>query len=364
MINLSEFSIENLKKIQKVLKIILDELEIQEINRLTGNKILLKRFEKEGIFYEEIVSILNKVNNEREKPILEVLNESIDYQELRSGEFSELERLENENIGLEFSDFSKKDLKENIILRIENLNGLKEIKEKIDKKLKEVAITRVEEIRGQFEEMNEKQEEKEALKREIVEETNKKLEEQRKIFEKLGKQFSSLIPPNSISAFKKYEELLKKISKQYEPLRNALKEISRLQSTTEYAKNYLTPALQCLAAPIKQIEEQMKKIGKMYSTIKIPDSRLLNSKVIISSDMMQVKQETETASEIKEIRTLLQRLTENAKNKQDLTQKKIEKGLNEIKKPKWYQKWWMVYIVYPLLVVIIGGLVIKYWAFI
>jgi len=169
-----ELSTENLERIQKVLKIILDALEIQGINRLVDNKILIKKFEREGVFYEEVISILNKVNNEREKPILEVLNESIDYQELRSGKFSELERLENENVGIEFLDISREDLEKNIILRIENLNGLKEIKEEIDGKLKEVAINRVEEIKKQLEELREKQEERKELKQEILEEIKEK----------------------------------------------------------------------------------------------------------------------------------------------------------------------------------------------
>ena len=157
MKNLNELSTENLERIQKVLKIILDELELQEINRLAGNKIPLKRFEKEDIFYEEVVSILNTINKEEKKSVLEVLNESLEDDELKDWDNSfkslkELERFENERIGLKFLGFSKKDLKENIILIIKNLNRLKEIKEEIDRKLKEVAKIRAKEIRRQFEE--------------------------------------------------------------------------------------------------------------------------------------------------------------------------------------------------------------------
>jgi len=155
MLDLSNLSQENLERIQRILKIILDELEIQDINRLAGNKILIKKFEKEGIFYEEVISILNKINNEREKPILEVLNESIDYQELRSGELSELERLENENIGMKFLDISREDLDKNIILRPKNLNLiniLRENKEGIDGELKKRAEAYAKEIRRAFKE--------------------------------------------------------------------------------------------------------------------------------------------------------------------------------------------------------------------
>jgi len=150
-----ELSTENLERIQKVLKIILDALEIQGINRLVDNKILIKKFEREGVFYEEVISILNKINNEREKPILEVLNESIDYQELRSGELSELERLENENIGMKFLDISREDLDKNIILRPKNLNLiniLRENKEGIDGELKKRAEAYAKEIRRAFKE--------------------------------------------------------------------------------------------------------------------------------------------------------------------------------------------------------------------
>ncbi|MDD3434544.1 MAG: hypothetical protein PHD96_01305 [Candidatus Pacebacteria bacterium] len=77
MLNLDEFSTENLIKIQKVLKIILDELELQGLNSISCNKIPLKRFGKEGFCYEEIKTILNKINFE-EGRILEIWNEEIE----------------------------------------------------------------------------------------------------------------------------------------------------------------------------------------------------------------------------------------------------------------------------------------------
>ena len=46
MINLSKFSLANLERIQEVLRTVLDELEIQGVNRLAGNKIPIEKIEK------------------------------------------------------------------------------------------------------------------------------------------------------------------------------------------------------------------------------------------------------------------------------------------------------------------------------
>ena len=72
---LNKFSWENLERIQKVLKIILDTLEFQEINRIIGNKIPLKRFEKEGLYYDEVKTVLSGIN--KEGNIIQIKNELI-----------------------------------------------------------------------------------------------------------------------------------------------------------------------------------------------------------------------------------------------------------------------------------------------
>lgn len=185
---------------------------------------------------------------------------------------------------------------------------LKKQSNKPYKERKANAEARAKEMRRQFEELDEKQKEKETLKKEIIEETNKKLEKQRKVFEKLRKQISSLVPRNSVSAFKQYGELLKEISKQSEPIKDALEKIGRLQSTTDYVKNSLTPALQRFATSAKQMEEAMKTL-KEHSRIETP-----NAKALIPSDIRRARQEAETLSELREIRTILQGfLTEKTK---------------------------------------------------
>jgi hypothetical protein len=303
MINLSNLSVKNLEKIQKVLEIVLDLIELQGINRLTGNKIPLKRFEKEDIFYEEVVSILNGINREEKKPVLEVLNESLEYDKLKdwSNSFQslkELERFENERIGLEFLGFSRKDLKENIILRPKNLNLiniLRENKEGVDEELKERAKTRAKEIKRQFEELNERQ----------------------KAFEELGRQISSRVRKDlniPIQYFKSYEETVKKISEQLAPLKNTLEQAGKLQST--YIKNYLTPALQRLAPYLKQAEEEMKKINEIYSSSKTP----YVSKAIFSSDLIEIGQRNQIVSEVRNLRKLVEELqTKDTEKKQELT---------------------------------------------
>lgn len=61
---LTELSPGNLERVQKVLKILMDEVEIRAVNRLTFNKIPLNGFRKEGFEYEDIVAVLRKVDPE------------------------------------------------------------------------------------------------------------------------------------------------------------------------------------------------------------------------------------------------------------------------------------------------------------
>ncbi len=137
------------------------------------------------------------------------------------------------------------------------------------------------------------------------EETNKKIEEQIKPLKKLGKQISLVVHSSSI---RNYEEVFKKISEQLTPIKDTLEKVGRLQSTTEYAKSRLTPALQRLATPVKQMEEAMKTL-KEYSH---PDAE-----VPIPSDIKRVRQEDKIISRIQKIEALLRELLiENVKNKQ------------------------------------------------
>lgn len=64
MIDLNKFSPENLIKIQKVLKIVLDEIEFQPIAGVLGTfvDIPVEKFEKEGIYRSGVESIFYKIN--------------------------------------------------------------------------------------------------------------------------------------------------------------------------------------------------------------------------------------------------------------------------------------------------------------
>jgi len=138
MINLNEFSTENLKKIQKILKILLDELELRGVNELTGTKIPLKIFEKEGFYYDEVTAILRRIN--KEGNIIEITNEELkaSLKDLRGtgvrwpGSDTRFDEIYDTIAG-----FTEEDLERYLILMIENLEKLKEIKQTIDKKLTE-----------------------------------------------------------------------------------------------------------------------------------------------------------------------------------------------------------------------------------
>jgi hypothetical protein len=133
-LNLGDFSMENLEKIQKILKIILDELEMQDINRLAGNKILIKKFEERGIFYEDVDSVIKKINSGEKKDIIRLIDKSIILanEGFTNENFRELKKMDYEQIGLKIWGISKEDLEKNIIIIVKDLNQIKKIKKKID----------------------------------------------------------------------------------------------------------------------------------------------------------------------------------------------------------------------------------------
>jgi len=190
MLDLSQFSQKNLEEAQKILKVVLNWCQFS-FNELTGVvKIPLKRFEKEGIDYYEVIGVIDGMNN-----AIHQLNESFKrdlgsfnsgrYPTQRYGELVILQGFTTKDEYLNFHNISEKDLKNCIILKIEDLNELKETKESIDRKLKDISKTRAEEVRRQFEYLDEKQ----------------------KAFEELGKQISSRIQKDFL------EEGLEKIAK-------------------------------------------------------------------------------------------------------------------------------------------------------
>lgn len=137
----TNFSLENLIKVQKVLKIVLDELELQDINRLCGNKIPIKKFDKEDILLSEAEAILAK----------------IDCVKIMNWEIKQL--FENKDYAVLPPLFSEKDVSENLFLSFlsaEDLNELKKIAEEINRKIKE----KEPEIKNQIEKSGNKKTEK------------------------------------------------------------------------------------------------------------------------------------------------------------------------------------------------------------
>jgi len=179
----------------------------------------------------------------------------------------------------------------------------KQPEEKIDYNNKFYAEIRAKELRRQFEKLNERQKEL------------KELEE--RIYSRIRKELD--VP---IQYFKSYEEIINTISKQLAPAKNALEEISRLQSTT---KSYLTPTLQRLVIPIKQIEEQIKNFNELYKT-----TDHLPSETIISPDVIRIKQGAEMISELKEIRKQIEKFPP----KEGIKIEGLKEGLEKIAKTR------------------------------
>ena len=174
MVNLNELSLENLEKIQKVLKIVLDTIELQGINKLTSNRIPLKNFEKEGLCYDEIRAVFYGID--REKNIIILTNEELKekWEKIKRNtsigfDYSSLNLVERKKEVLkQFHGVLPEDLENYLFFEVKNLNKLKEIKEEIDDKLRKSAKAYIEEMKRQLKE--------EERVREIVKEEQKKIE--------------------------------------------------------------------------------------------------------------------------------------------------------------------------------------------
>ncbi len=183
MINLNKLSTENLERIQKVLKIILDELEIQEINRLVGNKIPLKRFEKEGFSYEEIKTLLYGIDDKHD--IISINN---DYLKEKYEEIKIPGTPGNEPLLKTIYNVSVEDLKNYLLITIKDLNKLKKIKEEVDKKLK--AFT---EKRGKQETKTDKFNEEFSKTEQMLDELESDINEKTRIIESPAKYENGIL---------------------------------------------------------------------------------------------------------------------------------------------------------------------------
>ena len=135
MLNLDKYSAENLERIKKVIEIVLDELELQEINHFAGNKIQLRRFEQEGLFYEQVITILAKIAKEEDN-FFKIANEEIKRKVENSVPFYILDkdikdyaRQSYRKEFLENLQLTEADLRNNIILRLKDDQSIYRLKE-------------------------------------------------------------------------------------------------------------------------------------------------------------------------------------------------------------------------------------------
>ncbi|MEK7519712.1 MAG: hypothetical protein AAB581_00495 [Patescibacteria group bacterium] len=125
---------ENLKIAQKVIKITLDFLQLQPVNRLTEVvKISLQKFENEQVYSDDISGVLNRVDSVKVTNA-ELLYQIKEYQRTRVVFPSSVTAFD-EN---ELPDYlpSKEELKSYVFLKVSSLDGLRRVQDLIDKKLK------------------------------------------------------------------------------------------------------------------------------------------------------------------------------------------------------------------------------------
>jgi two-component sensor histidine kinase len=202
-------------------------------------------------------------------------------QENKNGRKIKIEALDKEK-GIRITDYSSK--------KLPNNQTNPHSSNYDNQSLKKISRARAEEIRKRFEELDERQKE----------------------LEELGKQISYRVLNNfniPSQYLKYYKEVSKKASEQLAPIKEVLEKFKTSESTFVN----LTPAIQRLATPIKQIEEQMKKLNK----ISIPSNLSQDFEITTSPKIRQIEQETQIASDIRDIKTLIQGLlTGNDRKKQ------------------------------------------------
>lgn len=130
---LAKYSAENLERIKKVLKIVSDDLELQGINRLAGNKISLKRFEDQSFFYTEVIEILKVIG--RKVGMYTILNlEIADTHRyaippyIYDSNTTKVEEKNNKEI-LKTLHLTEDDIKNNIVLKANSLGLVDKLKE-------------------------------------------------------------------------------------------------------------------------------------------------------------------------------------------------------------------------------------------
>lgn len=149
MLNLDKYSPENLGRIRTIIKIVLDELELQEINHFSGNKIPLIKFEREGFSYPEVKTILNKIAKE-ENNLFKITNEEIKRKVENSvpfyifdGDIRDNERQSYRKELLVHLRITEADLRNNIILRLKDDQSVYRLKEICDSQIPSSVIFNV-----------------------------------------------------------------------------------------------------------------------------------------------------------------------------------------------------------------------------
>ena len=131
MMNIEGLSQRNLERVQKVIGIVLDELDLPGRFSSLGCSILIKTFEKEGFDYQEVEKILNNLE------FVSVRNNELFISELEARPPMWVNLGEGKTQPL-FTDKTKEEIRKNIYLEISDTNKLKEVKKMVDEKMKNI----------------------------------------------------------------------------------------------------------------------------------------------------------------------------------------------------------------------------------
>lgn len=144
MTNFSELSQKNLEKIQKVLNILLEDLNLQGNISPYGNKTATELFNREGISTEEVKSILSRIQRKKGlifimsyDLVVEKTHEKIQEELDGSPDYDEQRQWYEKNFN---TIISPEIFSQNIFLIAHNLKKLKDFKKEVDEKIKQLSL--------------------------------------------------------------------------------------------------------------------------------------------------------------------------------------------------------------------------------
>jgi hypothetical protein len=291
MLDLNKFSLENLVKIQKILKIALESYEFNPSNE-ENFFVSVEKFKKLGLDFSETISIIQKIEKEE--------NEALKYKG-----FENIKKYINSDTAC--STLSHAYRKEEHPLAIKDHKRIKQLYNEVLKKIKSK--------QGQIPIKETTNPPSNTIPKKIIKDLDKTIRQHKSQLEVVSKLISSYAQYQNKDNFS--EKLTEIIEQATKPIKSTLETLNTpnlLLSTIN--KNYIGSTIKQLIAPYRQFENQIIDIRtktKVFKNINFPksDISILDEKPSIESITFAIpkdtreKREAQVALDISVIKRIL-----------------------------------------------------------